>query len=204
MGVSQDDFDADLSPRDIVLLKLRIKHPTAPVRELRDILEEEYGISLSHNRVNELLREMETEDVFRSEVVPNRELFQYHLFRIAFHYPNFEEKWEDCYWELAEDPHVVIFANADDYYHWTLVTQFNDDREAEQWIHYFFKKHGDLIAQFDNTKLPTIHKFFTDADMLDERLWESEAGREYLEEANEGRSDERSPRSVIPPEETER
>lgn len=184
MGVSDDGFDADLSPRDIVLLKVRIEHPAAPVREIRDVLEERYGISLSHNRVNELLRELETEEVFRTEAVPNRELFQYHLFRIAFHYPNFEEKWEDCYWELMEDPHVVLFANADDYYYWTLVTQFNDDSEAERWIHHFFKKHGELIAQFDNTKLPTVHKFFTDGDILNERLWETEEGRRFLEDAH--------------------
>ncbi|WP_254547088.1 helix-turn-helix domain-containing protein [Halomarina pelagica] len=183
--MSDDEFDADLSPRDIILLKLRIKHPTAPVRELRDILEEEYGISLSHNRVNELLRELEGEEVFRTETVPNRQLFQYHLFRIAFHYPNFEAKWEDCYWDLVEDPHVVLFANADDYYYWTLVTQFNDDREAERWVHYFFKKHGELIAQFDNTKLPTVHKFYTDGNILDERLWESDEGRRYLEHAQD-------------------
>lgn len=197
MGVSDDDFEPDLSPRDIILLKLRIEHPTAPVRELRDILEEEHDISLSHNRVNELLREMETDEVFRTEVVPNRQLFQYHLFRIAFHYPNFEEKWEDCYWELVEDSHVVLFANADDYYHWTMVTQFNNDREAERWIHHFFKQHGELIAQFDNTKLPTVHKFFTDGDILDERLWESEEGRQYLERAREGADDDSV--SVMPP-----
>lgn len=108
MGVSENSFDDDLTPRDIVLLKARIENPTVSVRKIRDILEDEYGISLSHNRVNELLHEMETDEVLQTQVVPNVELFDYYLFRIAFHYPNFEEQWEKCYWELSEDPHVVF------------------------------------------------------------------------------------------------
>ena len=185
MGVSENAFDDDLTPRDIVLLKARVENPTVSVRKIRDILEDEYGISLSHNRVNELLHEMETDEVLQTQVVPNVELFDYYLFRIAFHYPNFEEQWEKCYWELSEDPHVVFFTNADDYYHWILITQFHDDRGAEQWMHHFFKNHGDLIAQFDNTKLPSIHKFYTSGDVLNERLWETEEGREYLQNSRD-------------------
>lgn len=186
MNRRESDFDADLSPRDIVLLKVRIDNPTAPVREIRDILEEEYGIELSHNRVNELLRDMSDSDVFRKAVLPNKQIFDYYLFRIAFHYPNFEQQWEECYWELIEDPHVVMFCNADGYYYWQLFTQFNSDREAERWIHHFFEKHGSLIAQFDNTKLPTVHKFHSEASIFDELLWQSEEGREYLENAQGG------------------
>lgn len=178
-----DDFDADLSPRDLVLLKIRIDNPTAPVRDIRDILEEEYGIELSHNRVNELLHEMADQDAFREVIFPNEDIFNTHLFRVAFHYPNFEQQWEECYWELMEDPHVVMFFNADSYYHWQLLMQFNTDREAERWIHHFFKKHGGLIAQFDNTKLPTVHKFHSQASIFDELLWQSEEGRKYLQNA---------------------
>lgn len=185
MITRNEEFDVDLSPRDLVLLKVRVDNPTAPVREIRDILEEEYDITLSHNRVNELLRDMADEEVFREAMLPNEQIFDYHIYRIAFHYPNFEQKWEECYWDLLEDPHVVMFFNADDYYHWQLVTQFNTDREAERWVHHFFKKHGSLIAQFDNTKLPTVHKFHTDASVFDELLWQTEEGQEYLQNAKE-------------------
>jgi hypothetical protein len=68
MGVSEDSFDDDLTPRDIVLLKARVENPTVSVRKIRDILEDEYGISLSHNRVNELLHEMETDEVLQTQV----------------------------------------------------------------------------------------------------------------------------------------
>lgn len=185
MNGRKQDFDVDLSPRDIVLLKVRIDNPTAPVREIRDILEEKYDIELSHNRVNELLREMSDKDVFREAILPNEEIFNYYLFRVAFHYPNFEQQWEECYWELLEDSHVVMFFNADGYYNWQLLTQFNNDHEAERWVHHFFKKHGDLIAQFDNTKLPTVHKFRSEAAIFDEMLWQTEAGRAYLQNAQE-------------------
>ncbi|MES3516349.1 MAG: helix-turn-helix domain-containing protein [Natronomonas sp.] len=166
-------------------MKIRIDNPTAPVREIRDILEEEYGISLSHNRVNELLREMSDKDIFQEVMRPNEEILDFYLFRIAFHYPNFEQGWEDCHNELTEDPHVMMFFNADDYYDWQLIMQFNSDREAEQWIHSFFTKHGELIAQFDNTKLPTVHKFNSDAGVFDHMLWQSKEGKEYLEHADE-------------------
>lgn len=185
MSTRNEEFDVDLSPRDLVLLKVRVDNPTAPVREIRDILEEEYDVSLSHNRVNELLREMADEDVFREAMLPNEQIFDYYIYRIAFHYPNFEQQWEECYWDLLEDPHVVMFFNADDYYHWQLVTQFNTDKEAERWVHHFFKKHGSLIAQFDNTKLPTVHKFHADASVFDELLWQTEEGQEYLRNAKE-------------------
>ncbi|WP_255681636.1 helix-turn-helix domain-containing protein [Natrinema sp. SYSU A 869] len=176
---SRDDFDVELSPRGIVLLKIRMDNPTAPVREIRDILADQYGIELSHNRVNELLHDMSDKDVFRKSIQPNKRIFDYHSFRIAFHYPNFEDQWEECYLELVEDPHVVMFCNADSNYHWQLLMQFNGDREAEQWMHHFFKKHGSLIAQFDNTKLPTVHKFDTHSSVFDEKLWQTEEGREY-------------------------
>ncbi|MFC6765496.1 helix-turn-helix domain-containing protein [Natrinema soli] len=165
-------------------------NPTAPVREIRGILAEEYEIELSHNRVNELLHDLSDRDVFRESILPNKRILDYHSFRIAFHYPNFEQQWEACYWELMEDPHVVMFCNADSSYHWQLLMQFNTDSEAERWMHHFFKKHGSLIAQFDNTKLTTVHKFHANSSVFDEKLWQTEAGREYLQSAQEGHNDE--------------
>ncbi len=185
----QSDFSADLSARDLVILRTRLEYPTASVREIRDRLEAEYDISLSHNRVNEILREMRDEDVFRQPAIPNDALFERYLFRIAFHYPNFEQRWEECYWDLMEDPHVVTFFNADSYHHWQFLSMFPSSESAEQWIHEFFKKHGDLIAQFDNTQLPTVHKNGVDAKILDELIAETEEGREFLAAAHGTDSD---------------
>lgn len=180
-----EDDATDISPRDVVILKVRVAHPTASTRELSDILEAEYGISLSHNRINEILRELAGDGVFRETILPDQELFSHYLFRIAFHYPNFEEHWEECYWELVDDPHVLMFFNADSHYHWQLIAQFRRNDQMERWIHEFFKRHGELISQFHNTMLHNVHKFKTDAAVFDDLLRESAEGEAYLEAEQE-------------------
>lgn len=177
----EDDAAFDISPRDVVILKVRVAHPTASTRELSDILEAEYGVSLSHNRINEILRELAADGVFRETILPDQELFSHYLFRIAFHYPNFEEHWEECYWDLVDDPHVLMFFNADSHYHWQVVAQFRRNDQMERWVHDFFKRHGQLISQFHNTMLHNVHKFKTDAAVFDDLLRESEEGEAYLE-----------------------
>ena len=172
----------DISPRDLVILKERVANPTASTRELSDLLETEYGISLSHNRINEILRDLSERGVFRETILPDEELFHHYLFRIAFHYPNFENHWEECYWSLIDDPHILMFFNADSHYHWQVVAQFRTNEQMERWIHQFFKDHGQLISQFHNTMLHNVHKFRTDAKIFDDVLRESEEGQRYLNE----------------------
>ncbi|GAD53096.1 hypothetical protein MBEHAL_1856 [Halarchaeum acidiphilum MH1-52-1] len=174
--------DLDISPRDVVILKVRVEYPTVSTRELSDVLETEYGIDLSHNRINEILRGLSESGAFRETILPDQEMFRHYLFRIAFHYPNFADAWESCYWDLREDPHVLMFFNADSRYHWHLITQFRSDDQMGRWVHDFFKEHGDLIEQFHNTMLHNVHKFQTDAAMFDDILVETEEGRSYLEE----------------------
>ncbi len=181
----ESDVDLDISPRDVAILKARLKYPGASVRELTDILDSEYGISLSHNRVNDILREIRDRNLYDDIALLNKDLLNYHLFRIAFHYPSFEERWEDCYTDLVNDPHVVMFFNADDYHQWQFIGQFRDNDRSEEWKHEFFTEHGDLIAQFDKTALPSIHKFQFDAAVLDDVLRETAEGREYLETATD-------------------
>ena len=173
--------DIDFSPRDITILKARIKYPTASVRELRETLEEEYDISLSHNRVNDILREIKSDGLYRILATLDENLFQFHLFRVSFHSPDFEERWEDCYTALVRDPHVVMFFSADDYYQWQFITQFRSAGDSEEWKLDFFEKHGDIIAEFDRTPLPGVHKFDVDATVLDDVLRETETGQQYLE-----------------------
>lgn len=171
----------DVKPRDIALLRVRIANPTASSRELSDILKEEYDISLSHNHVNTLLREMEQEDLFRRTVVPRRTLFQHYLFRIGFHYPNFKEHWEDCHRTLVEDPHVLMFFNADSKYRWQLITQFRTTDQMDEWVTGFFEEHGEIIDEFETTSVHNLHKFKTDAAIFDDMLSETEEGQQYLE-----------------------
>jgi len=183
--MSRDDTADGISPRDVVILKARVAHPTASSRELSEILEREYGVTLSHNRVNEILRELAEEDVFRETIVPDESIFRHYLFRIAFHFPNFEEEWRDCYDALVADPHILMFFNADSHYHWHAIAQFRTDEQMGIWVHEFFKEFGPLIGQFHNTMLHNVHKFRTDAAIFDDVLRETEEGRAYLDAARE-------------------
>ncbi|MCO8267649.1 helix-turn-helix domain-containing protein [Haloferax sp. AB510] len=191
MSPSIDEID-DISPRDIVILKLRVEHPTASVRALRDILEEEYDISLSHNRVNDILRELSEQNIFQKAVLLNEDFFEHYLFQIAFHYPNFEDRWEECYDDLMNDPHVLMFFNADDYHQWQFIARFRKSENKEEWKRNFFKKHGDLIAQFDSSSLPEVHKFRSDMGVLEHLLTETEEGQKYLDKAALQSADEQT------------
>lgn len=173
----------DVSPRDIVILKVRVANPTASTRELSEILDSQYGISLSHNRINEILREMADGGLFRETMIPDQSIFNHYLFRMSFYYPSFEEYWEACYWDIVDDPHVLMFFNADSEYHWQFITQFRSNDQMERWIHEFFKEHGRLISKFHNTMLHNVHKFQTDAEIFNDILMESDQGRAYLENA---------------------
>ncbi len=180
------DSPDDIPPRDVAILKVRVENPTASTRELSVVLEEKYDISLSHNRINEILREMANSGVFRETIIPNRTIFSHYLFRMAFHYPNFADHWKDCHEDLVGDPHTMMFFNADSTFHWHVIMQFRSDGQMERWVHEFFKAHGDLLDQFDITKLHQVHKFGTEAEIFDDILLETEEGREFLRRADEG------------------
>ena len=179
----------NISPRDLAILKVRVANPTASTRELSSILETEYDITLSHNRINEILRDLAEEEVFRETIIPNESLFNHYLFRIAFFYPNFAEHWEECYWSLVEDPHVMMFFLADSDYHWHVVAHFRRSEQMQRWVHEFFKEHGDLISQFHNTNLFNVHKFHTDAAIFDDILAETDEGQGYLDNRTDAASE---------------
>jgi hypothetical protein len=176
-----DENPFNVSPRDIAILKARVDHPTASTRELSHIIDQEYGISLSHNRINEILRTMSEEQIFRETILPNREIFRHYLFRVSFNFPKFEDNWRECYDALQNDPHVLMFFTADSNYQWHAIAQFRTDNQMERWVHEFFKTHGELISQFHNTMLHSVHKFQTEAAVFDDILVETEEGRQYLE-----------------------
>ncbi len=187
---SGNDFDFDLSPRDVAILKARVKYPEKPVSELRDVLEEEFDISLSHNRVNEIINEMREQGVFSMQAVPNVNVFEYYLFQISFHYSNFDENWEECYKRLLDDPHVVMFCSADDYHEWQFIAQFASPDHSEEWRHEFVKEYGDFIAQIDKTAFPTVHKFETAAAVFNDLLRDM-GGEEYIDDRDQQTEDRR-------------
>ena len=186
--INGNDFEFDLSPRDAAILKARVKYPEKPVSKLRDILEEEFDISLSHNRVNEILNEMRDEDVFSMRAIPNQNIFDFYLFQVAFHYSNFDENWERCYKKLLDDPHVMLFCSADDYHEWQFVAQFASPEQSEAWRHEFVREYGDFIAQVDKTAFPTVHKFETAAAVFNDLLRDM-GGEEYVTDVEQQAGD---------------
>ncbi|EMA37290.1 hypothetical protein C447_13002 [Halococcus hamelinensis 100A6] len=170
-----------MSPRDITILKARVDNPTASTRELSDVLEENYGISLSHNRVNEILRTLSEEGIFRKTILPNKDIFRHYLFRLSFDFSEFAENWQECYEVLLNDPHILMFFTADSGYQWHMLAQFRTDDRMERWVHDFFVEYGVLISHFHNTMLHSVHKFKTEAAIFDNVLAETEEGRRYLE-----------------------
>jgi len=180
MKIPDGDDELDFSPRDITILKVRIKYPTASVRELQATLEEKHDISLSHNRINEILREMKSKGLFRLFASPRLDLFEYYLFRVAFHFPNFEDRWEECYNDLMHDPHILFFYTADDYHQWQFITQFLTSEDSEDWKIDFIQKHGDLIAGFDKISIPVVHTLNVDARIFDDLLRNVEGGNQFL------------------------
>ena len=170
----------DVSPRDLVILKARVAHPKASTRQLSEILETSYGVSLSHNRINEILHELDDEGIIRQSVLPDRDLFNHYLLRVSFHFPNFAEYWEECYRFLLEDPHVLMFFTADTDYQWHVIAQFVTDEQMERWVHELFEEYGALIGGFHNTMLHNVHKFRTDPAIFDDLLERTDEGRRYL------------------------
>jgi len=178
----QSDTDRPtLSARDTVILKTRMEYPDASVREIRDRLAESYDIDLSHNRINEILREMRDSGLFRQPALPDEGLLAYYRCEIGLDYANFADHSEACYEKLLADPHVVSFAEAASDRHWQFTAAFLSDEHAQTWFHDLFEEHGALLAEFEQTKLTAIHKNRVDADILDDLLAASEAGRSYLD-----------------------
>ncbi|WP_246985563.1 helix-turn-helix domain-containing protein [Halorientalis marina] len=176
--------DPELSPRDTVILKTRLEYPDASVREIRDRLEDTYDISLSHNRVNEILRGMRDDGLFDQPALPDEGLLEYYRCEIGLDYTHFADHREACYDELLADPHVVSFVEVASGRHWQFTAAFLSDEAAQSWLHDLFEEHGALFAEFDQSKLTAIHKRHVDADVLDDLLATTEAGQAYLDRSD--------------------
>lgn len=172
----------NVSARDIAILKTRVDHPTATTRELSSILEKEYGIDLSHNRVNEILHELAEKDLYRKTILPSQDLFLHFMLSISFNFSEYSNSWEACFEKFLNDPHVMMFFNTDGRTHWQLITQFRSLSDAQRWVHHLWIDHGELFNEFTITDLERIHKFQTGAEIFDDILKETEQGRSYLDE----------------------
>ena len=157
-----------IGKRDLLILKERIDNPVASSRELSEILESEHGISLSHNRINEIMNELKENGYFEKTFIPSEKLFSQYLFQIQFNYSKFDKYWEECYYALVSDPHIMMFFTTDGAYNWQLIAQFSRDEVAYKWVHDFFKTYGELLGEFMIYDIDKIHCFKTDGEIFDD------------------------------------
>ncbi|MDS0300192.1 winged helix-turn-helix domain-containing protein [Halogeometricum sp. S1BR25-6] len=158
--------DWDLKDRDRYILGELADDPTLSAQELRDLLEEKYGIDVSRVTVSESIRQMREEGVFRETVIPNEEYLFFSLFEYQFFPPNFAAEWRAAMEFIRSDEHTLFFFLADGQYQWKSVMIFRDIEQQSRWIHEFYKAYGDLILDLKNTVVTNVLKFSADPEVF--------------------------------------
>lgn len=167
MPEKQTTPEWDFSERDIHILRELSRDPQLSSRELRDILDDEYGISVSHVTVSESIRRMRDHNVFREAIVPNEEYLFFSLFEFQFNPQGFEENWRTALEDITNDKHTFMYFLSDGEYQWKTIMMFRDRQQESEWIHEFYKTHGDLINNLRNSVVTNVLKFGTDPELFD-------------------------------------
>lgn len=164
MGNNQPDWN--IKDRDKYILGELSKDPTLSAKELRDRLEEKYGIDISRVTVSESIRQMREEDVFRETIFPNEKYLFFALFEYQFFPPNFSDQWYDALQYIQDDEHTVLFFLANGQYQWKSIMIFRDLEQQSKWVHEFYKEHGDLLLSLRNTVVTNMLKFSADPEVF--------------------------------------
>lgn len=158
--------DWELKDRDRYILAELADDPTLSAKELRDLLEEKYGIDVSRVTVSESIRQMRGEGVFRETVIPNEEYLFFSLFEYQFFPPNFDTEWREALEFIRTDKHTLFFFLADGQYQWKSIMIFRDIEQQSRWIHEFYKVYGDLVLDLKNTVVTNVLKFSADPEVF--------------------------------------
>ncbi|CAI48821.1 HTH domain protein [Natronomonas pharaonis DSM 2160] len=163
---SSDAPDWDFKERDVLVLRELSRDPQLSSRDLARILEEKYDIDVSHVTVSESIRGMREEGVFREAVIPNEEYFHFALFEFKFNPENFDDGWRDAMEFIRDSPNTLFYFLSDGEYQWKSVMMFSDREAQSQWIHQFYKEHGDIVHNLRNSVVTNVLKFRTDPEVL--------------------------------------
>ena len=159
-----------LKQRDRIILGEYSNDPTLSARELRDILEKDHGISVSRVTVSESLRKMREEDLFREAVIPNEEYLFFSLFEYQFFPPNFNDNWREALEHIKQSDHTLLFWLSDGMYQWRSVMIFRNREQESRWIHEFYKSHGELVVNLNNSVVTNVLKFDTSPAIFQDML----------------------------------
>ncbi|NUE03696.1 Lrp/AsnC family transcriptional regulator [Halorubraceae archaeon YAN] len=152
----------NLKKRDKYILSELANDPTLSAQEIRDILKEKYNIKTSRVTISEAIRKMREEGVFREAIIPNEEYLFFSLFEYQFFPPNFDEHWRDALRFIRDDEHTLLFFLSDGKYQWKSIMVFQNREQESKWIHDFYKEHGDLLLNLQNTVVTNVLKFNAD------------------------------------------
>jgi DNA-binding Lrp family transcriptional regulator len=166
----QDDDtppDRVLTERDTAILRELSKDPQRSARELRDILEEDHGIDVSHVTVSESIRTMREDGVFREAILPNEEYYSFAFLEFKFDPTHFEQGWRDAMEHIRDDEHTLFYFLSDGEYQWKAVMMFPDAETHSRWIHEFYKDHGDVIQELRNSVIHNVLEFRSAPQVFD-------------------------------------
>ncbi len=159
--------DWDFKERDVLVLRELSRDPQLSSRDLAAILEEKYGIDVSHVTVSESIRGMREEGVFREAIIPNEEYFMFALFEFKFNPENFESGWRPAMEYIRNSPSTLFYFLSDGEYQWKSVMMFRSREAQSKWIHEFYKRHGEVIDNLRNSMVTNVLKFRTDPEILE-------------------------------------
>jgi hypothetical protein len=116
---------------------------------------------------------MREEGVFREAIIPNEEYFFFALFEFKFNPENFDEGWRPAMEFIRDSPNTLFYFLSDGEYQWKAVMMFASRQAQSQWIHEFYKHHGEVVDNLRNSIVHNVLKFRTDPEIL-ESLHETE------------------------------
>ena len=158
--------DWEFKERDVLVLRELSRDPQLSSRDLARILEEKYGIDVSHVTVSESIRGMREEGVFREAIIPNEEYFFFALFEFKFNPENFESGWRPAMEYIRDSSNTLFYFLSDGEYQWKSVMMFPTRQAQSEWIHDFYKRHGEVVDNLRNSIVHNVLKFRTDPEIL--------------------------------------
>ncbi|MFC6717994.1 winged helix-turn-helix domain-containing protein [Natrialbaceae archaeon GCM10025810] len=164
----------DFKDRDVAILCELANDPQLSSRELTNILDEAYGIDVSHVTISESIRRMRDEGVFREAIIPNEEYYTFALFEFKFNTDHYAEGWRDAMEHIRDDKHTLFYFLSDGEYQWKTVMMFRTREEVSRWIHECYKEHGHVIANIRNSVVHNVLKFRTDPRIYEDLLNDAE------------------------------
>jgi DNA-binding Lrp family transcriptional regulator len=163
-----DAPDWEFTERDICILKELSRDPQLSSRKLADRLDTEYDIDVSHVTVSESVRKMRDEGVFRDAILINETYFNFTLLEFKFDPTHFADRWHEAMEFIRNDEHTLFYSLSTGTYQWKAIMMFPGRSAESQWVHEFYKEHGEVVDNVRNHALHNVLKFRTDPGILEE------------------------------------